>query len=176
MLVHLTMTSSIIYKSDETLKELQKFSDDLLDLGETITDSRLDEFEAKIGYKLPLDFRYILIKHNSFSLAGTQVYGLDKSFRGTSLDKVYQFEHEEVEDPMFKEFLPFSPDGRGNHYCFDLSKLENDICPVVFWQHDYHYSDKDDVETCNNSFIEWVNEVVIAWALEEMNYDGTEKQ
>ena len=170
------MTSSIISKSDETLKELQKFSDDLLSLGKTMTDNRLDEFEVIIGYRLPLDFKYILTKHNSFSLAGTQVYGLDENFGGSSLDKVYQFEHEQVGNPMFKELLPFSPDGGGNHYCLDLSKLENDICPVVFWQHDYFYSGKDDVETCNNSFVDWINEVVIAWTLEEMNYDGTEKE
>ena len=58
----------------------------------------------------------------------------------------------------------------------DLSRLNKNLCPVVFWQHDYDYSDKTNLETCNNSFTEWVNEIMIAWTLEEFNYDGTEKQ
>jgi hypothetical protein len=76
---------------------------------------------------------------------------------------------------MPKYFLPFSPDGYGNHYCLDFSRIKNEICPIVFWQHDFKYENLTEVETCNNSFVDWVNEVLIEWTLEEYNYDGTEK-
>jgi hypothetical protein len=33
----------------------------------------------------------------------------------------------------------------------------------------------NEVETCNQSFTEWIDEVMIEWTLEEYNYDGTEK-
>lgn len=169
------MTTEIIYKCEEILKELYRFSDDIIYLGNAITDNRLEEFEAQIGYNFPIDFKYILKRHNSFSLLGTEVMGFDLKYRGSSLDQLYYFEHQQVDNPMFKEFLPFSPDGRGNHYCLDLSKLENGLCPVVFWQHDYFYLDKTDVEISNNTFIDWIKEVMINWTLEDTNYDGNEK-
>ncbi len=115
----------------------------MLFLGELITDDRLKELEARIGYILPLDFSYILNRHNSFYLFGTEVYGLDEKFGEASIDKVYRFEHEEVGNPMFPDFVAFSPDGGGNHYCFDLSRMQKGLCPVVFWQHDYSYTDKE---------------------------------
>jgi hypothetical protein len=169
------MASSIIIKCDEVLSELSRFSKEILTLGEPIDDDRLKDLEAIIGYKLPIDFTYILNRHNSFSLLGSEVYGLDPSLKEASLDKVYRFEHEEVENSMLKELFPFSPDGGGNHYCFDLSKLENGLCPVVFWQHDFSYPDKEDLEICNENFVDWMEEVMIAWTLEDINYDGSSK-
>jgi hypothetical protein len=169
------MTFQIISDCDNILSELSKFSNEILFLGEPIADQRIVEFEKQIGFKLSPDFKYILTKHNSFSLSGTEVLGLDKKLRGSSLDSVYFFEHGEVGNAMPKEFSPFSPDGAGNHYCLDLSRLEDNLCPVVFWQRDYLYLDKEDVETCYNNFIEWIKEVMIEWTLEDTNYDGSKK-
>lgn len=169
------MTPPNLRKCDEVLRELYKFSNDTLSLGQPITDDRLKELETNIGYRLPLDFIYILQKHNSFSLLGTMVYGIDRGMGEASIDKIYHFEHEEVENPMFPELLPFSPDGGGNHYCFDLSKTQNGLSPVVFWQHDYPYKDKDEIEVCNSDFADWIQEVVIGWTLEDTNYDGSAK-
>jgi cell wall assembly regulator SMI1 len=157
------MEQTIISRCEDTLQELYLFSDELLFLGDPIRDNRLKELETVIGYELPIDFKYILTKHNSISLGGHEVYGLDENFKAASLENVYHFEHVVVENPMFKEFLPFSPDGAGNHYCLDLSKLEDNKCPVVFWQHDVVYLHKTDVECCNVDFTDWINEVVIGW-------------
>lgn len=71
------------------------------------------------------------------------------------------------------EFLPFSSDGRGNHYCLDLSRLKGGSCPVIFWQWDFQYPNIEAVETCNESFYDWLDEVMIGWTLEEYNYDGS---
>ena len=169
------MTTETTYKYDNILNELYKFSKNILFLGDNIIDKRLSDFETEIGFKFPIEFIYILTKHNSFSLCGTEVLGLGKEFRDSSLDQVYYFEHQVEGYPMFNEFLPFSPDGAGNHYCLDLSRLDNGSCPVVFWQSCYKYKDKSDVETCNNSFIEWIEEVMISWTLEEIDYEGIEK-
>lgn len=167
------MIDALITQCETALGKLHAFSDDMLQLGEPITDNRLVEFEAHIGFKLPVDFKYILTQHNSFSLSGTAVLGIGEQFKGSSLEKVYHVEQEEVGNPMFKEYLPFSPDGRGNHYCLDLSRLENHVCPIVFWQHDVLYSDKSEVETCNDNFIAWMDEVMIGWAIEEMNQNDS---
>ncbi|UZT99053.1 SMI1/KNR4 family protein [Chryseobacterium fluminis] len=165
----------LLEKCDNALQELYKFSEDILYLGEPITASRIEILEQEIGYKLPEEFVYILKKHNGIILCGTEVYGLASELRGRSLDIIYKFEHFEVENPMPVYFFPFSPDGRGNHYCLDLSKAAGGMCPVVFWQWDFEYNDFDSVEVSNNSFTEWVNEVLIEWTKETYNYDGTEK-
>ncbi|MCP2045213.1 SMI1/KNR4 family protein [Pontibacter sp. HSC-36F09] len=154
---------------EKVLGSLYQFSKNLLDLGELIPDNRLSEFENQIGFKLPFDFSYILTKYNYFSLAGTEVLGIGIEFKEESLDKVYRFEHDGAGNTMPKEFLPFSPDGRGNYYCLDLSRMENSLCPVVFWQHDFTYSKKEEVETCNEKFIDWVEEVMIEWTLEDFD-------
>lgn len=165
----------IIEKCNQTLEELYKFSPEILYLGENIIDSRLESLEEEIGYKLPEDFKYIMKKHNGITLAGTQIYGLSAKLKESSLGKIYAFEHSEVENPMPKNFFPFSPDGRGNHYCLDLSKLEANVCPVMFWQWDFEYDNLEDVEVSNDNFAEWVNEVMIEWTLQMYNFDGTEK-
>lgn len=165
----------IIEKCDEVLLEINKFSSEMLILGRPILDFRLENLESGIGYLLPKDFKYILKKHNGIALSGTEIYGISKEFKSNSLDQIYKFEHFDVENKMPKNFFPFSPDGQGNHYCLDLSKIENGICPVIFWQWDFEYENIEDVEICNDNFIDWVSEVMIEWTLQIYNYDGTEK-
>jgi hypothetical protein len=170
------MGNMAIYPAcDSLLDELKKFDTEMLHLGDYINDDRLRLFEKGIGFNLPLDFKYILSLHNGFSLMGTEVYGIDDSLGGTSLNRVYHFEHFDAGNPMPAHFVPFSPDGAGNHYCLDVSKLIDGLCPVVFWQHDVAYLALNQVEVCNNSFAEWVQQVMIEWTLADYNYDGSEK-
>lgn len=160
---------------DLIISELYKFSDSILELGKPIEDDRLEAFEKSISLNLPIDYKNIMKRHNGLSLYGTVIYGIDKDLKGSSLDVVYNIEHYEVSNRMPLFFVPFSPDGRGNHYCLDLSRLTNDVCPVVFWQWDYIYENFEEVETCNNRFLDWMQEVMIDWTLEDYNYDGSEK-
>lgn len=165
----------VIEKCNLLLNELYHFSGKIIHFGDSISDNRLELFEQEIGFALPEDFKYIIRRHNGISLLGTEVLGIDRSFREASLKEVYKFEHFNAAHKMPPEFLPFSPDGRGNHYCLNLAKTEGGICPIVFWQWDYDYIGVDEVEECNVSFLEWIEEVMIDWKLEEYNYDGTEK-
>jgi cell wall assembly regulator SMI1 len=136
-----------------TLRNLYKFSKSLLYTGDSIDDNRIENFEQQIGYILPLDYKYIIKKHNGITLAGTEIYGLSNELRDNSVDKIYGFEHFEVDNPMPDIFLPFSPDGQGNHYCLDLSNLKDNLCPVVFWQWDIEYDSIADVEVCNTNLL-----------------------
>ncbi|TSJ43799.1 SMI1/KNR4 family protein [Mucilaginibacter corticis] len=168
--------TDIINDCEIVIAELKKFNDDMLYLGPAIMDDRLEDLEKQIGFTLPSDFKYIFKKHNGFSLDGTEVYGLDKSLRESSIDNVYTSEHSSLMATwMPTNFLPFSPDGFGNHYCLVLSKVENNSYQIAFWQHDVSYESSDDIEICNDSFIDWINEVMIDWTLEDYNYDGTGK-
>jgi hypothetical protein len=50
----------IVERCNKTLRELYKFSSEILLLGENILDSRIEDFEQIIGLKLPEDFKYII--------------------------------------------------------------------------------------------------------------------
>lgn len=165
--------TDLISNCENVFTELLKFSDKILRIERPISDNRLEIFERSIGYQLPVDFKYFLNKTNGFSLLGIEVLGIGDEFKDSSLDRVYEFEHIKVENKMPGNFFPFSPDGRGNHYCLDLNQLRNDVCPVIFWQWDIKYENLSEVEICNDDFISWIREVMIGWTLEEYNYDGT---
>jgi hypothetical protein len=76
---------------------------------------------------------------------------------------------------MYDYLVPFSPDGFGNHYCFDTRTTNNNLCNVLFWQHNYPYSEDDPPEVTNGSFAEWLKEVAIDWTLEDHDYNGNKK-
>jgi hypothetical protein len=49
------------------------------------------------------------------------------------------------------------------------------ICPIVFWVSNYIYTNEDQPEIVNESFIEFLKEVFIDWVLESFDYDGESK-
>lgn len=170
------MNDKIKKECDFVINELLKFSDSLLELGEPIVDNRLEVFEINIEQNLSNDFKYILRKFNGFSLNGTIVNGLGSIFGDSSLDEVYNFEHFNALNKMPHCLFPFSNDGRGNYYCLDLSKYNGcGVCPIVFWQWDYHYKDMSEIEICNINFCDWIREVMIEWTLEDYMYNGEER-
>jgi hypothetical protein len=72
---------------------------------------------------------------------------------------------------MFSNIIPFSPDGRGNYYCFDANN-ENRI---IFWVSNYLYTEYDTPEVVNETFKEWFQEVMIEWTIENNDEDLFEK-
>lgn len=164
------MSHPAIQRAEAVLAEFHKYFDDEASFGPPADEARFKAFGERLGYGLPVDFVYFLTKHNSFDAGGTEVYGLDPAYGEQSLDRVYLFEHDDAAmNPMPPHFLPFSGDGAGNHYCLDLQRLQNGTCPVVFWQHDARYKHLGEVETCNDTFTDWVKEVMIDWTLDDMD-------
>ena len=160
---------------ESLINEFKKFSDNIIELGHSIDDDRIELFERKYNLKIPRDFRLLISKFNGLNLMGCEVYGFDKD-KADSLENVYYFEHFEVVEPQWSHLVPFSPDGGGNFYCLDTSRItKNETCPIVFWVSNFRYSDVDPPETVNMSFTEWANKVMIEWTLEDYNYDGSEK-
>lgn len=160
---------------ENLITELFKFSDDILEYGNNINDNRIEEFEQYCNLKIPADFKQFMKKVNGFSLMGTEVYGFDKE-KVNAIENIYYREHFEVRIPQYPYLIPFSPDGRGNFYCLDtLNQLENGDYPIIFWVSNYEYTKDDVPEITHNNFLDWVQEVVIEWILEDYNYDGSEK-
>jgi hypothetical protein len=166
--------NNLLQQCNELIEQLNHFSEAIISLGQPVTGTCVEDFERKTGFNLPFDFKYIIKKFNGFTLSGTEVYSIGEEMR-LSLNTIYQFEHHIIENPMPESYLPFSPDGFGNHYCLNLGKIDDGLCPVIFWQHDYVYSNFSEVEQTHTSFANWITEVMIEWTLENYNYDGTEK-
>lgn len=160
---------------ENLIKELLKFSDDILEFGSNINDSRIEEFEQYRKLTIPSDFKQFMKKVNGFSLMGTEVYGFNKD-KVNAIENIYHREHFEVRIPQFPHLVPFSPDGRGNFYCLDtLNQLENGDYPIIFWVSNYEYTIDDAPEITHNNFLDWVQEVIVDWTLEDYNYDGSTK-
>ncbi|MBQ2399308.1 MAG: hypothetical protein II308_04480, partial [Muribaculaceae bacterium] len=70
-----------------------------------------------------------------------------------------------------------SPDGFGNHYCFDTSRptCNGKSCEIVFWQHDLEYDEKHVPEITHICFLDFIQEIMINDTLKYYDYDGNEK-
>ena len=161
---------------DETIKELNKFSSQIVDLKPSVDLELIHRFEEEFQIKLPADYKYLLSKTNGFSLMGFEVLGITYT-DDYNLVNAYQFEHFEVIVPQYKHLIPFSPDGGGNFYCFDTSvKTQGgDSNRIVFWYSNYEYTESDPPEVTHESLADYVNNWIIRLTLEDYNYDGSEK-
>ena len=158
---------------EQLVQQLELFATELISSEPPINEEEIFRLETKFKLQLPNDYKAFLRVHNGFSLMGVVIYGIRNN--NFDLEQCYLFEHHEVNNPMPKHLVAFSPDGTGNHYCFDLRKCNSESCEVVFWQHDSFYDDEHEPEVVNSSFAEWVQEVVIAWTLEDYDYNGNKK-
>jgi cell wall assembly regulator SMI1 len=157
---------------ENLIHQVELFSLEIIDMRKPIDNQKILDFEERFNLQLPKDYKTFLMAHNGLTLMGITVYGIDNNY---SLENCYLFEHFEVTNPMPGYFVPFSPDGRGNHYCFDLRTSNFESCEIVFWQHDFVYNEDIRIETVNVSFAHWMKEVVIDWTLEDYDYSGKRK-
>jgi len=162
----------------DIINELKKFDSKVLDLNEPLTNLELIyKFEITNKVILPNDYKEFIKEINGFSLMGIEVYGVLPEDNPNSLFSIYDYEHNYIKVTQYDYLVPFSPDGGGNFYCFDTRSLNNetDICPIVFWVSNYEYTESDQPEIVNADFLEFIQEVVIEWTLEDYDYNGNEK-
>lgn len=160
---------------NDAIEELKKFSKTILSTNESVSENLISEFEKKYNLELPEEYKIFLKNYNGIDLDGTQIFGIKEKGNLYSLEECYLSEHYEVENEMPLYLVPFSPDGGGNHYCFDTRLIDETSCQIIFWQHDFSYSDESPPEIVNASLAVWIKEVMIDWTLEDYNYDGTQK-
>lgn len=156
------------------LKELEKFT--VVSFEEPHEVTVIKEIEKELKIQLPQDYKELLSYSNGVSLGSTEVAGLFPVKTGVSLNKLYEVEHSLTANPMPAYLVPFSPDGAGNHYCFDTTTNNEFSCSIVFWQYDYIYTQDDGPEVTNSSFFQWIKEVMIDWYLENYDYNGRARE
>jgi hypothetical protein len=163
-------------KISDFFEELHKFSAHLYQLHGAVDKNKIIAFEQRHKVVLPADYKFFLSKTNGIDFMGVTVYGIFDDTTFKSIGGSYVFEHYEAGNPMPLNLIPFSPDGAGNHYCFDSNNCTNEVCKIIFWQHDLSYDSDNPPEIVNESFAEWMKEVVIDWTLEDYDYNGNRKR
>ena len=148
------------------IKEFERFSNSIKASTVPACDSDIIAFEQNRSVILPIEYKQLLSYSNGIMLMGDEIYGVGKSSLSQSLETTYQIEHYLVDNPMMEFLIPFSPDGFGNHYCFDSRDGA-----IVFWQHDLPASDNVTNRVYNNLF-EMIDEVFFKWTLEHFDYSG----
>lgn len=159
---------------NEVLSELNKFDKSLYGFYEGAGLDLISKFEKKINYDLPIDFKEFLVFSNGANILFETIMGVDTRELQFDLYSTYLLERDESGNPIPGYLLPISPNGRGDHYCLDLTSLSDnkETCKVVFWQHDYN-----DINTipvvAAISFYDFLFEIITDF-LKYNNYDGTE--
>ena len=152
------------------IAELKKFKRSIVSLENAASESEIIETEIHIGQLLPNEYKEFVRNHNGLEFMCEYILRVGDNVQPSaySLNDVYDFEHFETYNPMPPYIIPFSPDGYGNHYCFDMRNNG----AIIFWQHDLDYKDKEP-EIVYESMADMIQEVFIDWS--EINYDGSPK-
>lgn len=156
---------------ESIIKELQKFSTDLVQFGDPISDNRIENFEKNNKLKLPEEFKTFMKITNGLSAYGQELVRFSNEKNASSIEYLY----ETIKLFLPEQLVPISPDGAGNYYCLDLSKSTGDTCPVAFWQANYKYTKNDQPDIDNNTFLDFIQEWFIDSTLEHYHYNGKRK-
>jgi hypothetical protein len=127
----------------------------------------VSEIEHALGVVLPQSYRRFL-KEFAYATWPDYIYGLwTGPVRGFDVVRLTQDERSEAEPPLPRHLVPFSPDGWGNHFCLDTSRMKDGECPVVFWDHEMG-SDQTPTVVCA-TFLAWLGEAM----KDEMELEAT---
>ncbi len=163
-------------KLKNIIEEFKKYSSPNFSGYPGTREEEIIKLEKEIKYKLPDDLKEFLQISNGAVINCHELYGIKSGIPSEDLLDNYIFETKEAGNPMPDYFLPFYPDGMGNHECLDLKSLSQDgnTCSVVFWQHDRSYEPDEKPDIDARSFTEYL-EYILKEIEKEYNYDGSEK-
>lgn len=153
---------------NDVIEQLKRFSEDVLEWKRPIGAQKILDFENEFKIKLPREFVTLLKQTNGFSLMGFEIIGFSTLDNEYGLEETYRFEHFDVDNLMPSYLIPFSPDGYGNNYCFDV-KNHN----IVFWEHDSVYIENEPIVVCD-SLACFIQKCIIDEILKDYDYAGND--
>lgn len=138
-----------------------------VEIGPPATAAQVAEFEALTGQKLPRLFKDFLRICGRLETEGPEILGVPARHAPEYGALRCTRDLQEMKDMAWpKHLLVIGEDGRGGHYCLDLSKSDGQDCPVVY--HDHELDDFEDpsgiitpsIEKKSPSFEKWLKRVV----------------
>jgi cell wall assembly regulator SMI1 len=142
----------------ESLAQLMREKAPERSFGQGARDEEVAQCEEQLGVRLPESYKRFL-REFGFALWPEDVYGVYVgSSPGLQVMGNTETERHEVEPEMPHDLIPFSPDGWGNHYCLDTSRLVGGECPVVFWNHEL--DENQQPPQTHPTFLDWLEDRV----------------
>ena len=103
-----------------------------------VTDSEIEEFENRIGHKLPRDYITFLKHKHFYELCISEMtfcYHPVNIWRAKLTEMI--FNGYSTEDLIDKGFIPFADWSDWGHLCFDTNRNQEDNnYPIVLWDHE----------------------------------------
>lgn len=125
--------------------------------GRGASDEEVARCEEQLAVSLPNSYK-LFLREFGFALWPECICGVRPRDPALDVLLVAEAERHEVEPEMPYHLIPFYPDGCGNHYCLDTSRLVDGECPVVFWNHELD-EDQQPPKT-HASLLDWLEEAV----------------
>ena len=135
----------------------------------------IKEAEAELGVTFPESYRLFL---GQFSGGGLpfEIYGVEPQALPEGQDYYFQnvvgmteSEREEVEPSLPLFLIPFTPNGMGDHWCLDTSRLVGSECPVIFWNHEI--DEQQELRQTHATFLDWLEEMASSEDIQEYYQD-----
>jgi len=125
--------------------------------GRGATDQEIADAERALSVRFPRSYRAFLsefgwaeIRHDVLYGLGCDVPSHHELVRNTLCER-HQTE------PLIPPYLvPIMNDGAGNNYCLDTSRLVDEECPVVFWDHEHEDGSNQSPVQVASSFDRWI--------------------
>ena len=129
--------------------------------GSGATDREIDDAERSVGVRFPKSYKAFLSRFGWARICGDPLFGV-----GTSVPSEYELtettrcERHEAHPHIPHHLVPIMNDGAGNNFCLDTSRLQDDECPVVFWDHEHEDGPDQTPEDVSPSFDRWLIDLI----------------
>jgi cell wall assembly regulator SMI1 len=113
--------------------------------------------EQQLGVTFPASYRWFLAKYGVADWPD-YIYGLCTNPLYHSVVETTIANRTTLHPHIPDAYIPFAPDGGGNHYCLKCDELADGECPIIFWDHDC--GEDQEIDVTHDSFLSWLEETI----------------
>jgi hypothetical protein len=126
--------------------------------GRPAPEEDIRQAEEALGVSFPDSYCWFLMEFGAAEWPQL-IYGVRTgNWTWADLVRLTKESRQALNAPIPLHLLPFSPDGWGNDYCMDTSRLVEGECPVVFWNHE---NGEDQIpDTVFAGFLDWLEDAI----------------
>ena len=129
------------------------------------TDQEISDAEKELNVCFPESYKKFQLELGDIDWAMLEIHSVKPLQNGMyNIVGITKAERTECFPNMPNNLIPFSDNGGGDSYCFDILNLIDGECPIVFWDHTDDQTQKP--KEIAVDFIEWIVSE-IKWRQEE---------
>jgi hypothetical protein len=129
------------------------------DVGKGATPEEIGVAEATLRVSFSNTYKEFLRTYGWARFAHEKLYGLGGDVPPyLELVKNTVVERNAMRPSLPPHLIPVMNDGGGNHYCLDSTQMQEDECPIVFWDHEL--GEEQVPELVSSSFEAWLTSLL----------------